>query len=859
MTFVELQVGVQQFLAAQRTYLRRLAVCPPVLPPVAGVQIVVDRIDIGASSLRHDEDADFDLFWIEGGEVVGYKNGKAEGKKTKLAQQLTLQLTTDTEIRNHPNADPPLVPWQVTVVYELSADALGTDCWLRAHPDAVEFAPPPALPVPLPPGVVALLEDFVTQQFRTFAPSGAVPMGLDALKLPVPFVNAGLSVDDAGQCFAIRVQLGGSGEPRVTAWTNFFGGYFVDRREGRDWALYVPADYITGSITSQLWQNLPKMEDLETYPGTTYTVDGTKALLDVDILLIYHLLENDYLDLDVTVEADPHVALRLWVEQTNVLSAEIDFSGLVNPVGLLSTVAVAIIDIFGIPARRILHKLVGSAAVEALSSAPVDSVTQPTPTTIKIEKNLILPSMPGVAKIALTALLPQPDGIALAGSLTVNEPTNAVISVTDLEQFRKQVPKISCGPASMALVALFSTNPAIFALLHASATIDNLGTAPLRLCRPPAPQRTDSPLLARNIHIDQQSTIVLSFDIGLPSAGYLAAPFPIDVLVVTNGGTRLIRLDPPPTVTEQDLQRLEAELLVAIGNCQQLVDPWFKGHTGYNPKWSPRPPGDQLVEHLWQVNVSGLPEGEAVELHSVERDQEVLVRAVSRGVDAPVRVATLLVASGRSREVSIVRVGPDTDAEAVEGRGLEVRQTNFVVDGEIPLDQACHRLGVSALADGPVMIALLEDRAVAFDVLSAAPAAPLASWDGRFTGVLRLSRTTLLYGPGGAAAVDPLGRVTATGIREPVIDAVRRSSGVVLRTRDRVLELSSELRQIAEYTEVPESVAADRRTAAPALDLTPYEIGAGLAGAVRIGDRILRVAEGGNRIRLLRKGSAAKL
>jgi len=55
MTFIDFQIDAQRFLAAQRTYLRRLAVCPPALPEVEGVQIVLDRVDVGPSTLRHDK------------------------------------------------------------------------------------------------------------------------------------------------------------------------------------------------------------------------------------------------------------------------------------------------------------------------------------------------------------------------------------------------------------------------------------------------------------------------------------------------------------------------------------------------------------------------------------------------------------------------------------------------------------------------------------------------------------------------------------------------------------------------------------------------------------------------------------
>jgi hypothetical protein len=62
MSYFEFQISVPRFLMAQRNFLRQLALCPPSVPAVNGVQIVVDRVDVGGSSMRHDEETKFSLF-----------------------------------------------------------------------------------------------------------------------------------------------------------------------------------------------------------------------------------------------------------------------------------------------------------------------------------------------------------------------------------------------------------------------------------------------------------------------------------------------------------------------------------------------------------------------------------------------------------------------------------------------------------------------------------------------------------------------------------------------------------------------------------------------------------------------------
>ncbi len=798
MTTIDFQVDAGRFLAAQRSYLRRLALCPPVLPSVAGVQIVVDRVDVGPSSLRHDEPARFDVWYVRlGGEVVGEKDA-ASGFRTVLAQELTLQLTTDSDIRANPNADPPLFAWPVTVLYELSAFPLFDDCCLRAAPVAVEFGPPPELPVGIPPAIVAMLDAFVSEQFRVLAPSGTVKLGLDALKLPTEFLNAGLTVDSTGSTLAIRVQLRASQDLQWGQWTNFYRGFIVDRRQGRDWALFVPAAYISHSITHELWQNLPKNDDLEAYPGAAYVPLPDRARFDIEVLLIYHLVEVDEVDLDITVSAQPRVQLEIAVGQVNRLTLQLDFAGLVNPVGALSTLAVALVDAFNIPARAFLYHLVGSAVVDILAKEPDLVVTQPTASTVRVERDVVLPGVAGVAYANITDLLAQADGISLAGAFTIAEATNAVVQVLGVAPFEKHVPDISCGAASMALIALFAQDPSRFAILEAGVSLGNGGTAPLRLCSPPALQRMDGPVQPANIEVDEVGLpIDISIDIGPPAATYYQAPFPIELMVRTNGGTRFIRFDPPPVVTQEDLERMKAGVLVKVGDCQQLMDPWFQLHGGYNPHWSPRPPEDgHGVLHHWEVVVSGLPEHERIELRG--RDGRTLAMAPGRGAGRAARVSVVVEPAVEGAELSIVRAGEAHDGEPpghdqAMGRGLEVRQTDLIVLGEIPLVGTNHALGLVELAGGPAVVALLDDRVEVHDVRAGAPAGAIASWPGRFRSLVQSPRGTLLIGADGVSVLDRRGVLSRTSIREQVLEAASGPDGVRLVMADRVLRLASDL------------------------------------------------------------------
>ena len=122
--------------------------------------------------------------------------------------------------------------------------------------------------------------------------------------------------------------------------------------------------------------------------------------------------------------------------------------------------------------------------------------------------------------------------------------------------------------------------------------------------------------------------------------------------------------------------------------------------------------------------------------------------------------------------MGIVRVGPEAVDAAIAGadapaRGIEVRQTDLVVEGELPLAQPVHGLGLTTIDERPVLLALMPDRAEALDVVAGAPAVPVGEWSGQFTGMVDVPGATLLFGSAGVARLDRTGTLSATTIDTP--------------------------------------------------------------------------------------------
>ncbi len=745
MPIIELQIKTAAFLTMQRNVLRNLAICPPALPSVFGVQIVMDRIEIGNSALRHNKPANFTTLYSEDGELIPTPY-QPKGSQTQLAQDVTVYLTTLADIVANPNSTPTLVPFTATLVYDLnffpfenegdsfdhSFDGLEHDCILQAGISSVELGPLPFLPPnfsplsTLPLDIVEQIKQFMLQQLRIFAPGGSAPVGLNALPKQMRFINAGLSVDAHMQFIAMRVQVGGGSNMNVDRpWTSFYSGIIDNRLQENDFAFFIESSLLTEKLKYEVWSNLPTDDNLETFPNCVYTHSEGKAVLTIDVLIIYHLYRNRYLDIDVTVEADPKVSIELTIAHPNEVTVDFDFSHLLDSDDPLVNFVLGFVKTLGIPLQEILFTLAGNYILPELTDNVSDNCKKTSDTHIQCSKQIKTPLAPGSLQTTLSKLVTFDDGLAFAGTLNVKDLTAAVVS-TAVRDFKITVPSISCGPASMALVAAFREDPTGFGVLTAKGFIQNSGTAPMRLCPPLIVLRgAGGPFPVQNMKPDgNMAPFDIAINIAAPDATYYNAPYPLDLLLKTSGGTRLLRFSPPPVITPQDFEKLAAGLLVKIGNCEVLVDEWARLHRGYNPLWSPRPGEAETAKHQWEVIVTGLRAGEKVALLDVQNRE--IASAVSSG--GTMRLMTI-VPPAAEKEISIMHTGRQSAVAAIESmftntdekqregtkKGIEVRQTLLTYKGSMPLRGKCKKLLAVGYGGRQCVAAVLQDNVMLYD------------------------------------------------------------------------------------------------------------------------------------------------
>jgi hypothetical protein len=790
---IDFQIQVAAFLTAQKAALQAMKLCPPAPITIGGVQVVIDRFEFGANSLRHNQATDFTIFYDFLGETTGMN---VAGFQTQLAQDVVVWVTSLNEIMAHPNGAPSIVvPVRGTMIMDLNlfpfnpeiGEEVDQEIYFQATFKRMEMEPLPPLPpgfdpkkIPVPITSEQILQ-MVNQRVSSLIPSPAIPMGLLSL-LPVKpsrhqIVNAGLSVDEHLQRIALRMQVGGGAVSPDAPWRNFFNGFLADQLGANEWSIFLPASYIEQTIQTAIDRAIAdvKPEELQIFVGADYSNADGKAGVMVNVLGIYDL--PDPLG---KLERNPHIPIEISVPAPNTIQLDVGLPEIQELVDSLIPQSLKLFLRLSGPIGALLGALINSFVSDLKDPDLPPNVVRTSPHNVRFTKVMPLPQILNGLSPRITSLLALDDGIALAGTMNARAFTTAALEVIS-HPFKFQRPQIDCGGAGIELVALFGQSPDLFDILHAEIFVEYAGTLPVYLCSvtpvndpkgvfPASSLRQDSP---------QTNTRITVHPPVPPKDYYDDGAYACDILVKTTAGTRFVRIPAPPVLNQQDIVRMRAELLVELGNCELLVSPWYKHFHGYDPHWGIDPLHVVNVLHLWQVEVNGLAQGETVML--AEADRQPLVTYHGRAGQA-VKVSALVIPPGGERELSILHGAAPNQrgapvgkvaaaAEAVTAcpgappaakQGIAVRQQLLERVGAIGLGQPCLRVQAARIGGRLCVVAVLEDAVAAFDVTNARAVCRVGHW--RMPGVrgaVNWDGGLLLFGENGLAMLDEEGTQTA--------------------------------------------------------------------------------------------------
>lgn len=775
MSKIEFQLSTSAFLAAQRNALRSLQICPP---PPSPEGVLIDKIEFGNNTIRHNVDASFSVHFDDSD-----RDHDVWGYQTQIAQDVTILVTTMQDILSRPNQPPATtVALKGTLVFDLDFYPLEEECFFVARFKALEPGPLPALPPGLPVSVEQLLaraESFL----RASIPQKARPAGLSRFtKLFAKFLNAGVSVDEQLQRISFRAQIGGSHDDIDINWKDFVNGKFPDRLVGADWSFFIDAGLIEEFVKAKINQLLDEadIDHLQSFVGCSYSNSNNKAVFTLNVEGIYDL--PDPLG---TIFRDVNLPMEISVAGPNTLRLSADYGevlGLIHSFDMIEFLLPALSD----GAEGLLQLAIGYALTEVNKSDIAPYCKKVSSTVVQCTKSMQMPQILSGTTSVLTQVNALDDGFSMAGTMHSSNLSPSAIRAI-IREFKIRAPEISCSTASLSLVAAFQNNAASANVLHAEAVIDNQGATPIFLCRWSILKDDLGAFPRAAIRVDPgPAAIAFTIDMPTPPDSYfkLPKPYTCDLLVTTTGGTRLLRLQPPPKITRADINRIAAELLVKVGDCQKLMSPWFEQ---YKPGWGL---SDAHIEspfdHLWQVTITGLDAGQAMSL--VDSSKQVLVRARALAGE-PLRMSAL-VAPGGKNELTVVRQGAvnrermtvkakngkatKTNHYAEDGRGIEVGQYQIVHLGSIPLNADCQSVQTTTILSNACILTVLSDGLRAYDLGNPRKPVYLRSWSiPGIRGVVTWQGALLYFGEEGFGWIDRQGEQRSDQPRccsKPIID-----------------------------------------------------------------------------------------
>ncbi len=791
MAAIEFQVGVAAFLQAQKTVLQAQQLCPPAPISVGPVQVVVDRFELDNSTFRHNVPVSYTILYRQPGQTVDYSAISVPGFQTQIAQLVTAYVTAFDDLVAHPNGLPDvIVPLPFTIVINVDFYAINQLCYLALSFATLEVGPLPTLPpnfdplqIPLPitaSGIATAL----TAALTALIPDRVFP--LDPLSLlrtvgaapdPTQIVNAGISVDSQLQRLALHIEIGAPAENPDLPWLNFFQGIFPDRLQGAEFGLFLAGDYIALILQTGIDRAVAGLlpDQLDLFVTSTYSNATGSAVILNSILGIYHLP-----DPFGPLELNPVIPVTFSVPTPSVLAIDLGFPDISQLADQLEHV----IPTFAGPLGFFLQGLINSAVSDLKDPDLGPNCKRTSPSNVHCETIPALPSIAGLAPPLITGLLALDDGISITGVLRQTAFTTGTLSVT-AESFEFVPPSFSCAGAGPEIVAAFANSPSSFDILFANIEVFYSGTMPVFFCGAVPLNDPLGVFPASAVTPDYpKAPLTLTVHPPIPPANYYgpggppgATDYPCDLLVRTTGGTRFIRIAPPPFLTRADIDRLEADLLVNLVNCEQLVESWFDRLFNYHPEWGIEPPDGEQIAHMWNVEVVGLNVGEAVALQDAAG--RTLVTATARDA-ASLRLSALLAPAGQT-ELTVLReaAAPTAVGAAASApvRGIGVDQQLMVQIGLIQLHEPCLDLGAAPILGKPCALAVLQGGLVAYDLSRPLSPSAVATFQVLgLRGVRKWDNGILLFGDSGLQVRDQTGRIVmasscceAWGVRDAVI------------------------------------------------------------------------------------------
>lgn len=688
--YLKFQMSAAKMGMMFRERIKRQSIC--ISETFAGQNIMVDHITVQENSFQKKPGRLVPITLVDGSTT------NINGNYLQFAQSLDVFLTTLDVLRGTPDSTftQPVtitlvfnVTFEQTQVYNVLLEQIQSDlqlCLAYDHFDVEQKAQKNRV---LAAFFVALHRDIDNALHAKLSPYCSSLLDLvksvSGLGFTGDVVHAGIMGNlerignppeekEVSTRVEMRLEYGSIGSSALADWMNFYQeDIAIDTRLGSDdWSIFIDQEFLLASAEKSFNDVLPKVERfrLKIPPHAMWKGSGP-PIIEVNFNGDAMGACNCFFDtIDVNVDVTATITLSTAyddIKQTYCLKQYINLAyDPWKPAEACCAITSALLwPIVALPLWKqgwggigtYLQGLLGGAINDLVMAGELVTKPKIDPSTISTDCKQISDTET-VCQTPITLGLGEPstcglpaietfevanprgvaDGLVLGGSITIPNLGHAVVNPV-VHPFQWISPSVTCSGFEGQWCA------------QASVELQNTGEVWLYLCDVTVLNEKNnefSPYLS----IKHPYCPLTVIELNVPTY----SENPCTLLIKTSGGACLVTIPAMPPGPTPDY--LAAFNQMAEGwrlmHCYQEVDDWYRHFHRFNPKWLvDPPPGDVPVEHLWLVAVSGIRQGDVVELQ--DEHEQTISAGIARTTGWVSLSAFTAPTKTTEAEVSIVR------------------------------------------------------------------------------------------------------------------------------------------------------------------------------------------------------------